>query len=380
MHVGKQLTVPVAKMYTAQDLHILIHEGIIDLCPPYQRDVVWTEAKQTKLLDSLYRNFYVPPIVMVVMYEDGHRVMRCVDGKQRLTSIQKFMDGQLPYRDPFTKKAFYYTLPRSKPSRLQVPQKMREEFALKKITVVEYVDLDPAMERDIFQRVQLGMPLTAAEKLQAVSSAWATWISEIDSRYMSCENGITDIVNVDIKRGRNFQSLAHLVYCCYGVPEQLTPTPSKLETFLTKTSPPDPEFKSSIVHVLNDIMAIAMDKNKNKAFTYIKHRIAPIEFVFMGVVLFVMMKHSTEKQRAEEIYNMRTFIREKYQDVRARGDIIRTLWMFVSDIARKYRTGYQFDKPAPARKTKKKRTRADEDDDSEDEFDGTKRVLLVLLS
>lgn len=70
---------------------------------------------------------------------------------------------------------------------------------------------------------------------------------------------------------------------------------------------------------------------------------------------------------------MRTFIREKYQDVRARGDIIRTLWMFVSDIARKYRTGYQFDKPAPARKTKKKRTRADEDDDSEDEFDGTKR-------
>lgn len=73
----------------------MIHEGLIDLTPPYQRDVVWTEAKQMKLLDSLYRNFYVPPIVMVIVREEGHRVMRCVDGKQRLTSIQKFMDGQV---------------------------------------------------------------------------------------------------------------------------------------------------------------------------------------------------------------------------------------------------------------------------------------------
>ena len=76
----------------------MIHEGLIDLSPPYQRDVVWPESKQTKLLDSLYRNFYIPPIVMCVGSEDGHKIMRCVDGKQRLTSIQKFMDGQVSSR------------------------------------------------------------------------------------------------------------------------------------------------------------------------------------------------------------------------------------------------------------------------------------------
>lgn len=59
-------------------------------------DVVWTENKQIKLVDSLYHNYYVPPIVFaIVLDEDGEEVRRCVDGKQRLTSIQKFIDGQV---------------------------------------------------------------------------------------------------------------------------------------------------------------------------------------------------------------------------------------------------------------------------------------------
>lgn len=58
--------------------------------------VVWPEQKQVKLLDSIYRNFYVPPIVFAVSRDrNGELTRMCVDGKQRLTSIQKFMDGQV---------------------------------------------------------------------------------------------------------------------------------------------------------------------------------------------------------------------------------------------------------------------------------------------
>jgi len=28
-----------------------------------QRDVVWTETKQTGLIDSVFHNFYIPPII-----------------------------------------------------------------------------------------------------------------------------------------------------------------------------------------------------------------------------------------------------------------------------------------------------------------------------
>ena len=57
-------------------------------------DVVWPETKQIGLIDSIFRNFYVPPIVFAVQQDDeGEEVRVCVDGKQRLTSIQKFFDG-----------------------------------------------------------------------------------------------------------------------------------------------------------------------------------------------------------------------------------------------------------------------------------------------
>jgi hypothetical protein len=82
----------------------MIHEGHIDLNPSYQRgnatlpglttymrpadivtrtDVVWPDSKQVGLIDSLFRNFYVPPVVFAVTTdEDGATIRICVDGKQ----------------------------------------------------------------------------------------------------------------------------------------------------------------------------------------------------------------------------------------------------------------------------------------------------------
>jgi hypothetical protein len=49
-----------------------------------------------EVIDSLYHNFYIPPVIFAVMRdEDDEEVRVCVDGKQRLTSIVKFLDGQV---------------------------------------------------------------------------------------------------------------------------------------------------------------------------------------------------------------------------------------------------------------------------------------------
>ena len=58
-------------------------------------EVVWPEIKQIHLIDSIFRQFYIPPIIFAVQVDDGDEVRVCVDGKQRLTSIQKFFDGQV---------------------------------------------------------------------------------------------------------------------------------------------------------------------------------------------------------------------------------------------------------------------------------------------
>ncbi|OSX66594.1 hypothetical protein POSPLADRAFT_1038667 [Postia placenta MAD-698-R-SB12] len=331
-HIGARLDPPQARLYSTQELHTLIHEGVIDLNPPYQRDVVWTEPKQMKLLDSIYRNFYVPPVVFAVWYEDGEEIRRCVDGKQRLTSIQKFFDGQIPYRDPVTKKTYWYSRAEShKASRLEVPPVWKNDFASKQITCVEYRNLPRGFERDIFQRVQLGMPLTAAEKLQAIASPWADWISLMDTRFVSSDNGLTTIIDVDMKRGRDFQSLAQLVYCCDNYPEHSIPTAPKMEQWVARAEHPPHAFKTAINDVLTSFWHIASDRSLNAAFTKIQKRVAPIEFVFIGVVLFVTRDCLVE-WRANEIHNMRVYVRKKFADVRSRGDVIRYLWGFVDSV------------------------------------------------
>ena len=53
-----------------------------------------------------------------------------------------------------------------------LPSSIREEFDKKDILCCEYLDLTEIQEREIFQRVQLGIPLTAAEKVRATTGVW----------------------------------------------------------------------------------------------------------------------------------------------------------------------------------------------------------------
>ena len=71
-------------------------------------DVVWPETKQAGLIDSMLRNYYIPPVIFgqCILHEiclkvtltstackidpETHQEIRvCIDGKQRLTSIRK---------------------------------------------------------------------------------------------------------------------------------------------------------------------------------------------------------------------------------------------------------------------------------------------------
>jgi hypothetical protein len=48
-------------------------------------DIVWTDVKQSHLIDSLFNNFYVPPVIFSCKKLDDNRWMRvCIDGKQCL--------------------------------------------------------------------------------------------------------------------------------------------------------------------------------------------------------------------------------------------------------------------------------------------------------
>ena len=53
-----------------------------------------------------------------------------------------------------------------------LPEKQKDEFRNKHLLCVEYVDLTQTQEIELFQRVQLGKPLTKAETFKATQGPW----------------------------------------------------------------------------------------------------------------------------------------------------------------------------------------------------------------
>jgi hypothetical protein len=65
--------------------------------PPYQRKVVWSKAKKQSLMDSLFRRYYIPKLVVREVRLSGDRtVNEIIDGQQRITTVQNFFDNQYP--------------------------------------------------------------------------------------------------------------------------------------------------------------------------------------------------------------------------------------------------------------------------------------------
>lgn len=65
--------------------------------PPYQRKVVWSKAKKQSLMDSLFRRYYIPKLVVrEVRLSDDRTVNEIIDGQQRITTVQDFFNNQYP--------------------------------------------------------------------------------------------------------------------------------------------------------------------------------------------------------------------------------------------------------------------------------------------
>jgi hypothetical protein len=71
--------------------------GKYNFDPPYQRKSVWSDEKQSYFIDSILRNFPIPPIFLnrIIDEETGVTTFDVIDGKQRLTAITRFIEGEI---------------------------------------------------------------------------------------------------------------------------------------------------------------------------------------------------------------------------------------------------------------------------------------------
>ena len=65
--------------------------------PPYQRKSVWSKKKKQSLMDSLFRRYYIPKLVIrEVRLSETQTVNEIIDGQQRITTVQEFFNNQYP--------------------------------------------------------------------------------------------------------------------------------------------------------------------------------------------------------------------------------------------------------------------------------------------
>lgn len=146
--------------------------------PPYQRESsIWSLEKQQLFVDSLLNGYDVPKIYLHDLRgKHPTRVYAVVDGKQRLTTIWRYLTDELPLAREF----------RIEPANLpDLPEDVRHPTGGQ-----HFSELDPAWQQvmrrthlavvliqnateedieDLFSRLNNGEPLNAAEKRNAMS-------------------------------------------------------------------------------------------------------------------------------------------------------------------------------------------------------------------
>src|SRR5919198_2448554 len=144
--------------------------------PPYQRQsAVWSLDRQQRFIDSLLNGYDVPKIYLHDLRgQHPTRVYALVDGKQRVTTIWRFLRDEFPLSPSFqVEEANLPELPPGTPPPL-AGQRFSELHpawqAVLRGTGLSVVLIQNATEEDIeelFARLNNGQPLNAAEKRNA---------------------------------------------------------------------------------------------------------------------------------------------------------------------------------------------------------------------
>jgi hypothetical protein len=148
---------------TLQDVLRRIERGAFQLNPDFQREFLWDEATQSRLIESILMRIPLP--VFYLAETDAALVV--VDGQQRLTTCKRFKKNQLKLklkRKELDGKAFS-----------ELPIELQDRFEDCQLTFYLIDKSVPERVRlDIFERVNSGVPLTRQQMRNALYNGPAT--------------------------------------------------------------------------------------------------------------------------------------------------------------------------------------------------------------
>lgn len=136
---------------TVHDVLRRVEKGAFIMHPDFQRDFIWPDDKQSKLIESVLMRI---PLPVFYLAEDSVGRMIVVDGLQRLSTFQRFVNDKLklklPTQEELNGKRFSELSPKL-------------QNRIEDCNLILYIIDAKVPERarlDIFERVNGGVPLT----------------------------------------------------------------------------------------------------------------------------------------------------------------------------------------------------------------------------
>lgn len=164
---------------TVGDLVELYRAEILKANPEYQRGIVWNDIQKRKLIDSVLRGYPLPLIylhytskIVAGMKNEGFEV---IDGQQRIRSLYEFAEGAFKLLDPVkdAKKAKFPAFIRDQECPWaghdvhSLPEALKTQFLSTPLAVARIATNQPNEVRDLFVRLQSGLPLNHQETRDA---------------------------------------------------------------------------------------------------------------------------------------------------------------------------------------------------------------------
>lgn len=173
--------------------------------------------------------------------------------------------------------------------------------------LVHYSNLSPDVEREIFQRVQMGVVLREsgslspsyrgrrhlltifvlkfAEKMQAITSPRVDFIRELQRRFI--ESGqdntcLADVIDMKVARAQDFQTLAQVVFCVGNLPAEPNYSAGPIDRWLRVQDPVPNQLRMGVIHALTHMYNLATTPGLDSVYKKVDKALAPVEFVFLG--------------------------------------------------------------------------------------------------
>jgi hypothetical protein len=104
IELGKHMRIQFMQQTIQSLIYKYFDDRGLDMSPPYQRGIVWTDKQKEELLTSIFNHIDIGKFVFIYnKYESRGFKYTILDGKQKLQTIVDF------YSDKFTYKGYYYS-------------------------------------------------------------------------------------------------------------------------------------------------------------------------------------------------------------------------------------------------------------------------------